>query len=551
MKFLSLKSTGIILVLFLVICLLAACGDKVPESSDAENTQVVTQVPVNSGLPDGYMLEVKQTGDYSGMIRFTDPNMQTAISTENPNLEYGLPQYSCQIIMNEAFMLIGGCSIMESDSPDYEDTTIPHATIYVNNNFIETHNNPHAEAMATLDGNSLSMNFTFPADSDFSWEDVSQFNIIVPPTAVSEHQQFVVPMAQASWDDSVGSLVEFSIHAAVQGNKIYIRMPKPNNNVHIFFGDINMNVQVTDDDYYATYGGMDIQVDGMVAGPVGHTPVNVFVAPERYYGSNNILVVVEADGKNYSESGFDEEIQVQWEEKDNFGQFSGNNMRLKKEDVLLPFGEMELLAKDMMLDSQMQAPESPLPERGTIFSVPADFGYEEHEGDKAYFFQYSDDFAIEKIDLRWLYPEFDLPGKVDLYIAFNYKEDNPGRSRFQLTKYVLDDHKSAVQLVRMLNNHGGDDRSAKNIEQYMVIDNVVYPYFFDEPNDLPNGWKPDYPYTQTDKIWLTNSPFGIFAAGVYDRGVLIYHSKKDFIDSWNSNTAKGVYDGGSFYVSKP
>ena len=112
--------------LVFVVLMLAGCSpanqaanDDAPEctSGTTQNNQADTpgagaETPqaISRGLPDGFQVEVAQTGERSGVLRITDPSLRTEYPFENSQYDKHRELYAWRIDIGDDFMLNLGIS---------------------------------------------------------------------------------------------------------------------------------------------------------------------------------------------------------------------------------------------------------------------------------------------------------------------------------------------------------------------------------------------------------------------------------------------------------
>ena len=564
----------------------SACGNSsAPISTTAPPTttqEIYTQqspIGTNNGdeLPSGYQLEVQQTGERSGVIRLTDPhlpqNEPTGISDGAGNT--GDYLYCWEIGIGDTWLLERAFLIGEKSDPSKKGYPVERVTT------LKVVENGQAslvsEVTAIADGKTITWDFTIPDSYDFSWDAIPEYTMrIEHKLNAMNNLSATVPAANVTWTGEAAQGLPFTM--AFEDRTVYLRMPMPKREFGIRFGDFSLDVRTNQGvNYYGAFDeGIIFDLMYKYGGNTGAI-IEPVAGWESTWGDNNIFIRIEipnqtVDGPNDIIIDWNNVGNPRFEERHNGQPSNEPPKEFDYHSVVVDYSELKAQFLDAWTEQRVQKIESPMPMRGKPFDLPTDFGYEAHEADSAYFFSYSDDYAVIKYDLRDIYVDSTVVGKADWYTAYNYEPDNSDLSWFQMDKFVLQDHHQALQLVREISaiNHGVEQASMGGhvieqqvIDSFFVNENVVYP-IGTEPADMRgitieqcrhNITPPYLAYTTgpNDPVWLTPTASGLYPGAVWDptHSYILHYSKTTLIEEWDKVISSGMIKAGQYYASKP
>jgi hypothetical protein len=153
-----------------------------PASTPTESTSApasldaATPTEASTGLPDGYRLEVEQTGERSGIIRLTDPNIRLEYPTTDNSAVDGMPlNYEWDIVLGDSWYLTTNWSGGIGNEPIITLQNMSN-DLY---NIVDNEYNRVAQVNPLTDGNTLVYQFDIPEGYDFSWAEIRTYEVTI------------------------------------------------------------------------------------------------------------------------------------------------------------------------------------------------------------------------------------------------------------------------------------------------------------------------------------------------------------------------------------
>jgi hypothetical protein len=154
-----------------------AAPDPAPSGEDSpDSTAAATPTATNAGLPDGYKLEVEQTGEKSGIVRLTDPNLKPEYPATNNSASNDMPIYEWTFMLGDTWYI--STSYMSGDMGDEPSVTIEN----MSNDLYNIADNQFTWLdfiVPSIEGNTLVYQFEIPAGYDFSWAAIDPYEVTI------------------------------------------------------------------------------------------------------------------------------------------------------------------------------------------------------------------------------------------------------------------------------------------------------------------------------------------------------------------------------------
>jgi hypothetical protein len=154
-----------------------AAPDPAPSGEDSpDSSAAATPTATNAGLPDGYKLEVEQTGEKSGIVRLTDPNLQESYAAKDTSLDENMGLYTWRVDLTDSYYLMTLYVNGRAEGVTEISPADMNSTIWMTN---DGKSKILTDALLSVESKSLTWQFEMPADADFSWDDVTEYSVTI------------------------------------------------------------------------------------------------------------------------------------------------------------------------------------------------------------------------------------------------------------------------------------------------------------------------------------------------------------------------------------
>jgi predicted small lipoprotein YifL len=268
--------------------------DSTTTTSTSSKPDSTADTQTETGLPDGYKLEVEQTGEKNGIIRLTDPNLQESYPAKDSSLDENMGLYTWRVDLTDSYYLMTLYVNGRAEGVTTVSPTDMNSTIWMTN---DGKSKILTDASLAVENKVMTWQFELPADSDFSWDNVSEYSVTIENIPENNRMRKVpVSLADAVYtpDTSTDTLAsgtdsDPSDSADSQtglGGTIYMPTGFPSNP-----GDAENFNPITDDYIYHSFNS-NFELYGLVSYDTSGNIVQFMV--KRIYESDD-----DAEPKDY------------------------------------------------------------------------------------------------------------------------------------------------------------------------------------------------------------------------------------------------------------
>jgi predicted small lipoprotein YifL len=161
-----------------------------PTSSESDST---ADAQTETGLPDGYKLDVEQTGEKSGIVRLTDPNLQEAYSTSDASVEDKQTLYAWTVTLGDTYEIyLGLYNGVFTDVETMPLEEMAYSLRHSNDRSIEL-----SRPFFYVDGKTLVWEIDLSDADDFAWSDVNDYKVTIIDAPNNVKIDATIPLAPA------------------------------------------------------------------------------------------------------------------------------------------------------------------------------------------------------------------------------------------------------------------------------------------------------------------------------------------------------------------